>query len=56
MFLIWNYNLNKVKFNDYDGEAPKGLWSNLMSTHTSIDNRISKLQELGVKYRKSFLQ
>lgn len=36
----------------YSGEKSKGLFLTLMSTHPSTDQRIAKLQELGVPYER----
>ncbi len=37
----------------FDGVKQKGLWANLKSSHPDTDDRVAKLQELGITYTKS---
>lgn len=36
----------------FDGVKQKGLWANLKSSHPDTDDRVAKLQELGITYTK----
>ena len=42
------------KLSLYSGERSKGIFDTLMSSHPRTDDRIAKLQELGVEYRRTF--
>ena len=42
------------KLSLYSGERSKGIFATLMSSHPRTDDRIAKLQELGVEYRRTF--
>ncbi|HEY8362451.1 MAG TPA: M48 family metalloprotease [Tissierellaceae bacterium] len=47
--LGYGYSLCSV-LDTFYGAGRKGLWANLVSSHPSTDDRIARLQSLGVDY------